>query len=465
MAKIPLTISGDYIQDWGFWEGCRELIQNAKDADEYEGAKMTVKHFAQTNKLVITNENTVVPASLLLLLGATSKRETEQRGKFGEGAVLGILALIRAGHDVRIESGGEVWTPAIEEVEEGHPFAGSKLLVFNTRKLRDRREDFTVEIDNVSKEVWAATKKLFLFLQPPKAADMVEVPGEGSVLLGEDYKGMVFSRGIFVMKHDDIECGYDLRNLKLDRDRRSTDEWDLRYHLSQIWNQAHCAAPDKFAAVIYKMAKEDKAETKSLRYSADQKLLSRLKEEFEAEHGKDTVPVETMSEARELEELGAKTAVVNRTLRELLEKTGPKPDDVKQKLKGQVKKTWNWSELSNVVKGAVNVAVERVTKEYLVVDFTDPKLACKFLEKEQKVGIALSFLETATPRDIIWLVAREEAKHVGKETELVLLDVIMAGVRATAPKNGHSKTPEAAPNHLAVDEDSTEVPFRGTRFE
>ncbi len=83
MARIVLTIDPNYRPKWKFWEGVRELIQNAKDADEFEGMKMHVKHLPQTDKLVISNENCSLSMHLLLLLGATSKTDTQQRGRFG----------------------------------------------------------------------------------------------------------------------------------------------------------------------------------------------------------------------------------------------------------------------------------------------------------------------------------------------------------------------------------------------
>jgi hypothetical protein len=36
MAKISLTIDKNYCSGWNVWHGARELLQNAKDAEEYD---------------------------------------------------------------------------------------------------------------------------------------------------------------------------------------------------------------------------------------------------------------------------------------------------------------------------------------------------------------------------------------------------------------------------------------------
>lgn len=424
MPRIPLTIDPAYASSWGFWEGTRELIQNAADADEFENMKMSIRHSTQTNKLTITSEDCAISPALLLLLGATSKRDAGQRGRFGEGFSVGVLALVRAGHPITIYNGAEVWRPLIETPDEGHPFEGSQLLVFNTRALPKPRTDFTVEVENVSKEVWDATKKLFLFLQKPKASEVVET-SNGTVLLNEDYRGMVFSRGIFVTRNEELECGYDLPNLMLDRDRHTIDDWNLRYRLGELWNTAQAAAPEKFAQQIYKMAKENKAEVRSLHYNADKKLLKLLRDSFEAEHGEATVPVADMTQSKDLEQLGAKTAVVNKTLLELLEKGGPSVEERKKQLQGSVKEIHAWGDLESAERSTCTTWVDRVTKEYVVVTFNDATTPCRYLEDLGKVGINRATLELPS-RDLVCVVAQQEARRRGAGTtnEMVLLDVI-----------------------------------------
>src|SRR5579885_491834 len=134
---------------------------------------------------------------------------------------------------------------------------------------------------------------------------------------------------------DDLEYGYDLAYLKLDRDRRTVDEWDLKWKLSSLWVDAQRAHPEKFTDHVYRMAKENKEEVKQIEYHADQKLLEALRASYTLEHG-DAIPVATMQESEELSKLGAKTVTVPKTLKTLLEKTGSTLEEVKKKLRDAV---------------------------------------------------------------------------------------------------------------------------------
>lgn len=418
MSRIPLTIDPNYCADWGWWEGCREIMQNAKDGEEFGDYKMSVQHLPRTNKLVITNANITLEARLLMLLGASEKTDGRQRGKFGEGFAIGTLALVRAGHPVTVYSGDEVWRPAIETAEEG-PFQGAELLVFTTRK-KSRVDDFSVEIENVSKSVWEATKKLFLFLQPPKAAEVVSVP-RGRVLLNPEYKGMVFSKGIYVNTVDGLECGYDLDDLRLDRDRRLVDEWDLKYRLGDVWNQAHKANPAAFSSKVYSMIKSGAAETKQINYHADEKLIEAIYAEFKKEHGEEALPVTSMQDSRDLEAMGQKTVVVDRSMAELLEKTCPKASDVKSRLQSAIQTRHTFEELS-AEAGALTYEIDRITTGYIVVTFNDPTLDCRYDSDSDKVALSKDFLESNPyRRDLIRLVAQAEAQRKKTDAVEVLL--------------------------------------------
>jgi len=376
VAKIFCTYGKGLFASWGFLEGVRDLLQNAIDAQEFDGAKMTVEHFPRTNRLVISSEGVTLPASLLILLGTTTKFGDE-RGRFGEGFAIGCLALVRAGHPVTVYNGDEVWRPTFEKPDEGHTFDDTELLVFKTRKLKEHRDAFSVEIENVSKEVWDITKKLFLFLSPPLENGVIDV-GKARILLDEEYKGKIFAKGIFVRTVDKIACGYDLQHVKLDHDRRLVDEWDLRWMLGDLLNKAHKQCPD-LSSRLYEMAKEDTGDVNHLSCHADEALLQSLRNEFVKEHGEKAVPVRTTLESRELETLGATPVVANNTLRTLLEKTGLTAAAVTEKLKTGVKQSYGWADLTPIEQTICTDLVERITTDYSIVDFNDAEVMCQTL--------------------------------------------------------------------------------------
>jgi hypothetical protein len=407
MAKIPLTISKNYCADWGVFQGIRELLQNAKDADE-DGHKMTIEHFPRTSRLEITSAKVYVDPAKLLVLGMSDKMPGTKRGQFGEGFVLGVLALMRKGCDVSFRNGDLSWTVSFEEPDPGHPLAGNELMTFKSRTLASREQDFRVEIENIPTEVWDVLKKLFLFITPTPAAETLETP-HGTLLLGADYVGQVFSRGIFVRKFADLACGYDMVGLQLDRDRRFIDEWDLHYKLGRIWKDACETYPSLAAPRLYDMAKTGAVEAKNVKYHADEKLLKDVRERFEKEHGPAAVPVATMAEAKDLEDAGGKPTMVNDVLKELLEKGGLSVKDAKKQLEGQISARFVPSDLGP----AEFEPFARLTKyvdEFILVTFTG-KAACRLIDEDKKIGLDRRLLAEPFSKVLKQLVAVEARRR------------------------------------------------------
>ena len=426
MAKIPLTIDPGYCIDWGAWEGVRELVSNAKDAEDEDPArKMEIQHLPRTARLVIRTENTTVDPSSLLVLGKSSKRGMDVRGRFGEGFAIGMLALTRAGHEVTFKNDDESWRCSLERADEDHPLAGSELLTFYSRKITPTH-DFEVTVEGITTEIWDAMKKLFLFLSPPPADYAVRV-SEGTLLIGEDQKGKVFSRGVFVRHFDDLKCGYDIKDLALDRDRRMVDEWRLHDKLSEMWEEAVKRNPDKLRRQLYDIVKSDSPEARHLRWRTDEKLLKTVREEFESEHGEGVVPVTTMAEAKEIMDLGAKPKTVNNTLKELLAKSGLSAEQAKQKLESEVARRLDLTDLSQEEIARLST-VQLVTDRYIVVEFRSDKTLAKPLDEQELLGVDRRLLHRSF-REVLLHVVNAEARRKCSSATDVLLDVMTSTLK------------------------------------
>jgi sulfur carrier protein ThiS len=426
MAKIPLAIDKNYCSTWGVFEGCREFLQNAKDADE-DGYKMTIEHFPRTSRLEISNAHIYVDPAKLLILGKSDKTPGEKRGQFGEGFVLGTLALIRKGHDVKFVNGDLSWTVAFEQPDVGHPFEGQELLTFKSRKISVRETSFKVEVEGITTDIWAALRKLFLFLDPPKPADTHETQ-QGTLLLAPELVGKVFSRGIFVRQFEDLSCGYDMKHLTLDRDRRMVDEWDLHYKLGHLWQEVCKLQPELAAPRVYEMAKANAAEVRNLKYHADEKLLKSVRDRFEAEHSVDASPVTSMAAAKEAESIGAKPVVVSTTLKELLEKGGLSAETVAAKMEGTVEARFAPADLTLEEREAVD-RLEQVVPAFAVVTFRGTKFACRLIDENSLVGVERRML-TEPFKKLLTSAVAVEAKRRG----VMPLDVLLEHVaREKAP--------------------------------
>ena len=170
MTRIELTIKVDYLPTWGAWEGVRELVQNAKDAETQLNARMTVAHDATAGRLSIVSEG-VTLATETLLLGQTTKVGTGRGdliGQFGECMKLGLLALVRAGHAVSITNGADRWAPAIVD----SPTFGVKVLAVDvTPGAAVTRRQVRIDVDGITTATWAEYRERFLFLAKPAASE------------------------------------------------------------------------------------------------------------------------------------------------------------------------------------------------------------------------------------------------------------------------------------------------------
>jgi len=191
MAKIQLTIKTSYLPNWGAYEGVRELVQNGRDAEVEHSAPLTVDWYNDT--LRIENDGATVPIKALLLGHTTKLGNSEMIGKFGEGLKLGILALVRAGHPVKIRNGSEVWIPSIERSET----FDEDVLTFRIEGGRDPKNRIRVEVGGITKEAWEKMKECFLFLSKPKKDEQVDTYS-GGLLLGPKFKGRIYVKGILV---------------------------------------------------------------------------------------------------------------------------------------------------------------------------------------------------------------------------------------------------------------------------
>jgi len=188
MAKVALSVSSDYLPNWGAYEGLRELVQNYIDSQDDCGVKGSISYEggSYTGKVILTNYGAKPLTREALLFGVTSKaNRTDQRGQFGEGMKVGTLALVRDNRKVTIRTQSENWTASLQTSTE---FGGRKVLTFTTHKRQTVTDDVSVEIYPVYKEEWDKISQSFMFMQE-------NVQGEenrfGKVLTGDTFRNKI----------------------------------------------------------------------------------------------------------------------------------------------------------------------------------------------------------------------------------------------------------------------------------
>ena len=368
MHEIPLTIEVSYLPEWGLWEGVRELIQNAKDAETEMKAEFSVTH--QLDTLYIENHGVTLPYKALLLGNTTKADKSQLIGQFGEGLKLGLLALCRAGRRVRILTGGEVWTPKIARSEA---FDTDVLHIVIERGHNHNRVG--VEIELTEKE-WEDYRKRFLFLAEVPEEDNVETPS-GNLLLGKEWAGRMYVKGIYVSSDSSLKYGYNFGTVSVDRDRKMVDTWDRRFATGYIWRDAVNRRPDKLFDAFFTMLQDDSEDvsvldTASVIGRLTEETMDKLVAKFYDVYGTEAVPVASIEQSMRIEHLGRKGVVVSKVLKAVIEYRAGTVEQVTSALQKEALRSYSWHELDQEERFNLVFASELIAR---AIDYKDSLLA------------------------------------------------------------------------------------------
>ena len=317
MSVLTLTITQDYVPNWDVWHGLREFLQNTIDADSI-GHPMEISYSSAKKQVTLTNEGIQLDRDALLLGYSNKRGDTRQIGEFGEGFKLAMLCLLRRGAEVTIHSGTEVWTPFIGRSDDFK----MDLLQVRTRKVKEQNS-IEVRIKGIMPAAWADIKARILHLTPPKTGTFIRV-GSGQVLTGEMYKKQLYCKGIYVGSlPGEYTFGYDLHEVKLDRDRAIADPWSMRYEIKRMLNEAvkknNLSAKELMAVLDSDSAESDLFADQYMIH--DSEAADKVAEEFTTRHGENAVPVVSIGESQKVEESGMKAVVVGKGAQKLIEQS------------------------------------------------------------------------------------------------------------------------------------------------
>lgn len=359
MAINEISLSTSYVPEWGVWEGIREIVQNGKDGEVEHNAPLNVR-MTDSGTLIIENEGVVLPRETLLIGYSTKAHNSDALGQFGEGLKLGAMALVRDGYPITINNGDEIWKPIIVQSNKFN----AEVLAFDITKSKKKNftKKLTVSIKNVGVENWKDLSKFFLFLQKP---EVVYEGRDGTLIMDKEYSGMLFLKSIFVTRDVSLNYGYNLKRGKLDRDRKMVDRFDQRYEISQIYAEA-IQNDSAHKEVLVEKAMESLSngtdETAHFNFVASTETLDALSNKFTGEYGDNAVPVQSLSDSKELEHYGGKGVVVSGNLKEVLERKLGTFKENKQKLVNSNIKYLSWHDLDDVQKKNFNCAIEMISK-------------------------------------------------------------------------------------------------------
>ncbi|UZZ63970.1 hypothetical protein A71_164 [Escherichia phage A7_1] len=252
MKQIKLSITENYVSHWSWWQGARELMQNAIDTEDFN--IYFGNDDSNQGKITIISRGGVVPVSGLLM-GVSTKRDDDSKiGKFGEGLKVGLLVLVREGADIVIENGNDLWIPNMvyDTTYEQNILAVD--IHENALSGRDSNT-VTVIIENIPQyamseimDNYAPTTERTVVIQNDRgkaytklynAADEYQNEEEDGSITGGDCN--LFVNGLFVTRvPGNFKFDYDFKPeaFTLDRDRDSANTFEVKYEANRLLSES-----------------------------------------------------------------------------------------------------------------------------------------------------------------------------------------------------------------------------------
>lgn len=317
-----MTLSTQYVHDWGFWEGARELIANAQDA-----GNQAIETFNDRGErwLSIKSQGGKIPSETLLLGNSTNRSNEDAVGTFGEGYKIALLVLTRMGYTVRIKNGFDRWVVSLE----AHPQLHSECLCVDIQEdfygVEDTQGDVVdITVLGLTEEDDFTLRDNYLYDDFTKYLCTEDVvvdykgcqvfryntniyPEDRGDLCDEGNPKKVFVNGLFVCDLPDDYCfsyNFTPNKIKLDRDRKSVNTWDMQYEVASLLEDAGAfelmvQMSEERSPDLYKYYTPSKYKRVSSIYSegneenVSEALQKLSKEKFIVKHGEDAVAIDT----------------------------------------------------------------------------------------------------------------------------------------------------------------------------
>jgi hypothetical protein len=326
-TKYELSLSPDYVADWGVVEATREIFQNAIDQQTVNVESEMIFTY-ENGVLTIGNKNTGLEAKTLLMGSSSKGGDDKTIGQFGEGYKVATLAFLRLGKRISFYNNKlrEVWSPRIVNSRK----YDAKILTFFVDKALGKvtDKDLRITIAGITEDEYADIIESNLHLKP--AVDVIETE-RGRILLDENCRGKVFVKGLFVCNYDKYKYGYDFKPqyVKIGRDRDLVSAIDLDWLASSMWNMS---GPEH-ADLVIELARNGWADVKYVKEtvhyanSSKKETYDKAHDNFKEEHGENAVPVSTPEELQKVQEVdGAKAVMVSEQHGHLI-KSSPKYEE------------------------------------------------------------------------------------------------------------------------------------------
>lgn len=304
IKNYEITISPNYVSNWGINEAIREILQNAIDADK-NGYKKSIYYSGDT--LYINNEGISLSAKDLIL-GCSSKSDQDGMiGKYGEGFKLALVVLLRKGMNVYVNNNDKLWSPSFKVSEQ----FGTQVL--NIEESDDGRgEGLTFVISPVDQQLYNSLLNYFPCID--ESFGNVVNCDNGQILLDKQFKGKMYVEGLYIQTDDNFQYGYNFNSdvVELDRDRKAINYYELRALTAQSIVTAEECNKEIFDAITKSCV--DVRDIEEVIDEASESFLEEYREQFYEENElEENTLVATESVMKQLEQMDIDVPVVKGT--------------------------------------------------------------------------------------------------------------------------------------------------------
>lgn len=227
MQTVHLTISRDYVSQWGVWEAAREIVQNAFDTKDY-----SIDYDLDLGVMTVCSKGGSLDKKTLILGNSTKRDDDSSIGTYGEGFKLALLVLLREGKNVTIKNGSSLWTPHFDS----HPTLENECLALTIEENVIQDNDSTVEfiIEGLTGEEIEEIQHKTLYNFDKR---YVEASHNESFCWRPDGTPELYVGGLFVCNLNDkyaLSYNFTPDILHLDRDRKSVCTFSLSLEATKM---------------------------------------------------------------------------------------------------------------------------------------------------------------------------------------------------------------------------------------
>lgn len=310
MQCYELTLTPNYVQDWGLNDAIRELIQNGTDQQIIDNTNIfKLEYDEDKEELHIINTKSKLNINTLLLGRSSKANNDDTVGKFGEGYKIASLVLNRLDKTFTIYNNerNELWTSKFKNSKKWN----DKILAFYVSKNETTDTGLDIVIGNITEDEYYEIENVWLGTNDTYKRITTDY---GEILTDEEQKGKVYVNGLSVDIRCDLEYGYNFKAkyITLERDRKTCDAWNARFYTSKMLAQAMVNG-DIEINVIKQMVERDSDDIyqMDMMNNDTEHVKKMLIEQFDKQNDTSiAIPVRNEEESRKVRAFGGVPVVV-----------------------------------------------------------------------------------------------------------------------------------------------------------